>query len=205
MTYTFRTFLIPPAQEPIATAICDTLGYPEKGMFKAIMADGDPPAIGQPDTRVIQGYISTGPIPDDSPLLLDAGGLYDALILRDPDTKITLAQCTEFVDWLDLTDVDPYTRQEFMKAELAGSPEVVPVAPLGMEGTTRGEKIADAKFTLKLEKESAEQLPADTPAGYPMGAVEVHLGVNWRNLVPDNEVPPAVGKSSWRRLWSEAV
>ena len=205
MTYVFRTFLIPPAQEPVATAICNDLGYPEKGMFTAVMAEGEPPSLDQPDTRVIQGYISSGLHPDDSPLLLDAGGLYDELLQRKPDTKVTLAQCTEFVNWLDLTDVDPYLRQDFMKAELAGLPEVVPVAPVGMEDTLKGEKVADLKFDLGLEKESAEQLPADTLAGYPMNAVEVHLGLNWRNLVPDNEVPPAVGKSSWRRLWSEAV
>jgi hypothetical protein len=206
MSYTFRTLLIPPAQEPIATLICDELGYPEKGMFVATMReDGDPPDIGKPDTRAILGYISTGAIPDDSPLLQDAEGLYDEIVKRKPDTKVTLAQCTEFVNWLDLTDVDPTTRQDFMKAEIAGDPVAAPAAPKGMEGTIKGEKVADLKFDLGLEKESAEQLPADIPAGYPMGAVGAHLGVNWRNLVPDNEVPPAVGKASWRRLWNGTV
>lgn len=206
MSYTFRTLLIPPAQEPIATAICNDLGYPEKGMFVATMReDGDPPAIGKPDTRAILGYISTGAIPDDSPLLQDAEGLYDELLQRNPDTKITLAQCAEFVNWLDLTDMDPTTRQNFMKAEITGSPAVTPAVPEGMGGTLKGEKVADLKFDLGLEKESAEQLPADTPAGYPMDAVGVHLGVNWRNLVPDNEIPPAVGKASWRRLWNGTV
>lgn len=174
MTYIFRTLLIPPAQEPIATAICNDLGYPEKGMFVSTMReDGDPPPIGQPDTRAILGYISSGAIPNDSPVLIYAAAdMLDAILARNPDATVTLANCTEFINWLDRTEEPPFPRMDFMKGELNGIP-----APANWHKPTASEP------------------------GYALDAVTQHAGVYWRNLVEGNREVPAFGRDGWRRVW----
>ena len=194
MANVFRTFIIPPAALGVATQICDDLGYPEKGMFTSIMVEGPPPPMGEEDLRPVQGYISTGLVADDCPLLLDAEGLHAALLERNPDSTVTLVQCTMFTTWLDLTDVQPIPRQEFMLAEINGSPAVLPESRKG----AKAQETADAKFNAKLREATG------TEEGYPMNAVVYYQGFNMRNLLEGNLTEPAFGVPTWRKVWTLA-
>ena len=190
----FRTFIIPPEGLEIAAQICDDLGYPEKGMFTSTMLEAPPPAIGEVDPASIKGYISSGSVADDCPLLLDAEGLHAALLKRNPDSKVTLDQCTVFTTWLDLTDVQPITRQEFMLAEINGSPAVLPESRKG----AKAQETADAKFNAKLREATG------TEEGYPMDAVVYYRGFNMRNLLEGNLTEPEFGVPTWRKVWTLA-
>ena len=193
MVNVFRTFIIPPAGLEIATQICDDLGYPEKGMFTSIMAEGPPPSMGEEDLRPVQGYISTGIVADDCPLLLDAEGLHAALLERNPDSAVTFDQCMQLTTWMDLTDVQPIPRQEFMLAEINGAPGALPAKCKSV----RLQEAANAKFNAELRKATR----TEDELGYPMNAVVLHMGVNVRNLVENNLEEPAFGIASWRRIW----
>lgn len=115
----FRTYIVKAADGPLAVAICDALGYPEKGMF-----------VAQVDGGAV-GYISTG-IVDASPIHLDAAGLLAALDDRSPGHGITLAQCEAFKRALDATDDEPFARMEFVRQEIALGATAVPwVQPTG--------------------------------------------------------------------------
>lgn len=117
---TFRTYIVKAADGPLAVAICDALGYPEKGMF-----------VAQVDGGTV-GYISTGIVDDASPIHLDAAGLLAALDERSPGHSITLAQCEAFKQALDATDDEPFARMEFVRQEIALGATAVPwVQPTG--------------------------------------------------------------------------
>lgn len=116
----FRTYIVKAADGPLAVAVCDALGYPEKGMF-----------VAQVDGGTV-GYISTGIVDGASPIHLDAAGLLAALDERSPGHGITLAQCEAFKRALDATDDEPFARMEFVRQEIALGATAVPwVQPTG--------------------------------------------------------------------------
>lgn len=118
----FRTYIVAATDSPLAVAICDALGYPEKGMFTAKVADDDP------ETAPAVAYVSSGVVDSESPIHLDAAGLLAALDERSPGHGITLAQCEAFKQALDATDDEPFARMDFVKAEIALGATAVPWA-----------------------------------------------------------------------------
>lgn len=158
MTDVFRTFMISAAQGPKAVAICDALGYPDKGMFVSKVADGDP------STAPTIAYISSGWVPDTSPVLKTANELWAALNTppRSPGT-ITLADCQAFKSALDLTPAEPHSHAALIVKEVNGTAPTTPwVQPQGAH---------DA---------------------YPFDAGVTHAGKKWRSLVPDNVWQPPI-------------
>lgn len=122
----FRTYTVKVADGPLAVAICDALGYPERGMFTAEVVDGDP------ETAPAVAYVSSGVVDSESPIHLDAAGLLAALNERSPGHGITLAQCEAFKHALDATDDEPFARMEFVRQEIALGATAVPwVQPTG--------------------------------------------------------------------------
>lgn len=160
----FRTYLVRASDGPLAVAICDALGYPEKGMFVVQVNDGGNTV----------GYISTGIVDDDSPIHADAAGLLTALNERNPGHGITLAQCQQFRDALDLTDAEPFGRMDAIRAEIAASAD-----PLSFPEW---------------------QQPQGTVGMYDRDDIVRHGGNLWKSMVRFNVWEPGV--SGWRPLWS---
>lgn len=118
MSNTFRTLMVPASMAATALAITNALGNGHPGMFTTKVAEGLEPVDGQPDTREVVGYISTGILDSGSPLLADAATLHAACAA---DPTITLADCESLVRALDLTPDEPFGRMAEIKAEVAGS------------------------------------------------------------------------------------
>lgn len=149
----FRTYVVKASDGPLAVAICDALGYPEKGMFVVQVNDGGS----------VIGYISTGIVDDASPIHLDAAGLLAALDERNPGHGITLAQCQQFRDALDLTDAEPFARMDFVREEIALGATAVPWVQ-----------------------------PTSAVDAYPLDAVVSYGGKAWRNITQANVWQPGV-------------
>ena len=167
----FRTFVIPAAQGANATKICDALGFPDKNMFVAKVADGASPAMGQPDTRTIIGYVSSGVVDDASPVLGTAAALWTALNTapRTPGT-ITLAECQAFTAALELTAASPLPHIDGIVKECNGTAVTTPWVQ-----------------------------PAGAQDAYPIDAAVTYGGKSWRNLMDANVWAPGV--TGWRQFW----
>lgn len=168
---TFKTLIVPAALGLKAVAICDALGYPDKGMFTAKIADGDAPEMGQPDTRAVVAYIASGIVDSESPVLADAATLWAAVqATEDGPGTLTLLDCQAFKTALEATDASPIPQAASIVAEVAGTfPAPLWVQPLGAH---------DAYVT---------------------GAAVTHNNKKWRNLTPYNTFAPGV--SGWREFW----
>ena len=66
MSNVFKTFLLPAALGAKAVAITNALGYPEKGMFTAKVAETDATDVDGNPTTPIVAYIASG-IVDSAP------------------------------------------------------------------------------------------------------------------------------------------
>ena len=125
MSNVFRTYILRAAQGPVAQAITDALGYPEKGMFVSEIDD----------EGTLIGYISSGIVDSESPIHKPAADLLAAITARNPGHGITLEQCQQFKDALDQTDAEPFPRMDLIRKEIKASLSAVPwVQPQGTEG-----------------------------------------------------------------------
>lgn len=213
MTYTFKTLIVPKNLGALAIKITDAIGGEHLGMFVAQVAEGAPPALGQPDTRVPVGYISTGAMPTDSPMLSDAATLHAAC---EADPTVTLANCQDLLRILDLTEDNPHERQNAIIEETKTSAVAVPwVQPTGAQDAyAKGDAaIYGGKTWVNLIEANVwapgvtgwrESWGTDTtgypawvqPAGahdaYPINAMVTHGGKNWRSTVASNVWTPGV-------------
>lgn len=123
----FSTFLVPASVGAKAVAICDALGFPEKGMFSTKVADD----------RVV-AYVSSGIVDDTCPLLGSDAELFAACeartAVRGETLTVTLADCTSVVNALDRGDIEPH---RLMRAVIAESKGQV-ATPLWVAGTVYG-------------------------------------------------------------------
>lgn len=119
----FRTFIIPAALGPKAVAICDALGYPDKGMFTAKVADGDQ------ETAPAIAYMSSGIVDSASPVLGTAADLFTAC---KGAAGITLADCQAFKLALLLSQVN---RPHEEKAEIVKECNGTATAPAWVQPT----------------------------------------------------------------------
>ena len=158
----FKTFILPAALGVKAIAICDALGYPDKGMFTAQVAETDATDVdGNPTTPVI-AYIASGIVDSASPLLADAATLWAAVQAGTPGT-VTLADCQAVVAALDLTSAEPFGRKDVIREEIKlGATAVAWVQPTGAH---------DA---------------------YGLNAVVSYGGKSWRSLIAANVWQPGV-------------
>ncbi len=213
MSYTFKTLIVPKNLGATAIKITNAIGGEHRGMFVAQVAKGAPPALGQPDTRVPVGYISTGAMPTDSPLLSDAATLHAAC--KD-DPTITLANCQNLLRVIDLTQDEPHKRQNAIIDETKTSAVAVPwVQPTGVHnayakgaaathgGRTWVSLIPANVFQPGVTgwRESWGTASVGYPAWVqPLGAHDAyklqskvsHNGFNWRSTVASNVWPPGV-------------
>ncbi len=162
MTYTFRTLMVPASLGAKAIAITDALGYPEKGMFVAKVAEGNAPSIGTADTRPAVAWISSGAVPDNSPVLGDANALWTAVQAGTPGA-VTLADCQAFVKAIDLTQADPHAQQAVIIDEVKLSTN----APAWVQ-------------------------PTGAHDAYAMNAAATYAGKGWRSLIDGNVWAPGV-------------
>ncbi|MBP9131496.1 MAG: hypothetical protein KBF50_14605 [Steroidobacteraceae bacterium] len=162
MSNVFKTFLLPAALGAKAVAITNALGYPEKGMFTAKVAETDATDVdGNPTTPVI-AYIASGIVDSASPLLADAATLWAAVQAGTPGT-VTLADCQAVVEALDLTSAEPFGRRDVIREEIKlGATAVAWVQPVGAH---------DA---------------------YGLNAVVSYGGKSWRSLIAANVWAPGV-------------
>lgn len=214
MTYTFRTLIVPANLGALAIKVTDAIGGEHKGMFVAQVAEGAPPAIGQPDTRTPIGYISTGALPTDSPMLADAATLHAAC--KD-DPTATLADCQGLLRVIDLTQDEPHARQNAIIEETKTAAVAVPwVQPTGAHnayakgaaatygGRTWVSLIPANVWTPGVSgwRESWGQASVGYPAwvqptgahdAYKLNSKVTHNGFNWNNTGSDSNVwPPGV-------------
>ena len=216
MSYTFRTFMVQPALAATAVKITNAIGGEHAGMFGPKVAEGAPPAQGQPDTRPAVAYISTGYIPSTSPLLGDANALLAAC---KADATVTLAECQSLIRSMDLTADEPFGRMNAIIAETKTSATAVPwVQPTGAHdayaksaAVTYGGKtwvsLVDANVWAPGAsgwRESLGQASAGYPAwvqptgahdAYPLDAMVSYNGKNWRSTVAANVWAP--GTYGW--------
>ena len=213
MSYTFRTLIVPKSLGALALKITDAIGGEHKGMFVAKVAEGATPTIGQPDTRVPVGYISTGAMPTDSPMLSDAATLHAAC---EADPTITLADCQDLLRVIDLTQDEPHARQNAIIEETKTSATAVPwVQPTGAHNAyDKGAAVTHGGRTwvslipanvwapgVSGWRESWGQASVGYPAwvqptgahdAYPINAMVAHGGKNWRSTVASNVWAPGV-------------
>lgn len=213
MSYIFKTLIVPANLGALALKITDALGGGHKGMFVARVAEGAPPAIGQTDARTPVGYISTGAMPTDSPLLADAATLHAAC---EDDPAITLADCQSLLRIIDLTQDSPHERQNAIIAETKTAAVAVPwVQPTGShDAYAKGAAVTHAGRTwvsltpanvwapgVSGWRESWGQASVGYPAwaqptgahdAYPLNAMVRHNGKNWRSTVAANVWAPGV-------------
>ena len=213
MTYIFKTLIVPKNLGATAIKITNAIGGEHKGMFVAQVAKGAPPALGQPDTRVPVGYISTGAMPTDSPLLSDAATLHAAC--KD-DPTVTLTDCQNLLRVIDLTQDEPHARQNAIIAETKTSATAVPwVQPTGAHNAyaksaavTYGGKTWVSLIPANVFqpgvtgwRESWGTASVGYPAWVqPLGAHDAyklqskvsHNGFNWRSTVASHVWPPGV-------------
>ena len=197
MSNVFRTFIIKASEGANAVAICDALGYPDKGMFTAKIGDeGNPVA-----------YIASGIVDDQSMVLQDAVTLHGAV----SSAGITLAQCQAFKAALEASEAPPLPQAETIKSEVAGTLPaptwVQPTGahdayPLGASVTHGGKKwrslIAANVWAPGVsgwrEHWAANAAPPAwvQPTGahdaYKLGAKVTHLGFVWTNVGSDANV-----------------
>ncbi len=162
MSNVFKTFILPAAIGVKAVAITNALGYPEKGMFTAKVAETDATDVdGNPTTPVI-AYIASGIVDSASPLLADAATLWAAVQAGTPGS-VTLADCQAVVEALDLTSAEPFARRDVIREEIKlGATAVAWVQPQGAHNA------------------------------YGLNAVVSHAGKSWRSLTPANVWEPGV-------------
>jgi len=213
MTYTFRTLIVPANLGALAIKVTDAIGGEHRGMFIAQVAEGAPPVMGQPDTRTPVGYISTGALPTDSPMLADAATLHAAC---EADPTITLADCQNLLRILDLTQDEPHERQnaiiEETKTAAVAAPWVQPTgahdayekgAAATYAGTTWVSLIEANVWAPGVSgwRESWGAASVGYPAwvqptgahdAYPVNAMVKHAGKNWRSTVASNVWAPGV-------------
>lgn len=208
----FRTYIVKAADGPLAVAICDALGYPEKGMFVAQVQDGGTVA-----------YISTGIVDSESPIHADAAGLLAALDERSPGHGITLAQCEAFKKALDQTDDDPFDRMAFIKAEIRLGATAVPWVQPTHAGNAyaKDSVVSHGGQSWRSLHDANVQPPgvsgwrllwASTiaapdwkqPAGghdaYQMGDLVTFQGATYRSRINANVWSPAVYPAGWERV-----
>lgn len=215
---TFRTYIVKAADGPLAVAICDALGYPERGMFTAKVMDG-----GDPETDPPVAWIASGIVDSESPIHADAVGLLAALDERSPGHGITLAQCEAFKQALDQTDDDPFDRMAFIKAEIKLGATAVPwVQPTGAHdayakdavvsyGGQAWRSLHDANVQapggsgwrlLWASTTTAPEWVQPTGAhdAYNIGDLVTFQGQTYRSLINANVWSPAVYPAGWEAV-----
>lgn len=221
MSNAFRTLMVPASMAATALAITNALGSGHPGMFTTKVAEGLEPADGQPDTREVVGYISTGILDSDSPLLADAATLHAACTA---DPSITLADCESLVRALDLTPDEPFARMAEIKAEVAESVNAAAwIAPTGAHdaypkgatvshGGRAWKSLVDANVWqpgVSGWRESWGQQQAGYPAWVqPTGAHDAYgigdrvsfEGANYESLIAANVWSPSVYPAGWQAI-----
>lgn len=120
---TFHTWIITNALGAKAVAICDTLGYPEKGMFTATIRTGPEPANENAvDNRPVIAYVSSGYVDDDCPLLSDDPDLLLAACKaraesRGEVSKITKGDCVAVLNAMSKGEFNPLPEMASVKAK----------------------------------------------------------------------------------------
>lgn len=221
MSNAFRTLMVPASMAATALAITNALGSGHPGMFTTKVAEGLELADGQPDTREVVGYISTGILDSDSPLLADAATLHAACTA---DPSITLADCESLVRALDLTPDEPFARMAEIKAEVAESVNAAAwIAPTGAHdaypkgatvshGGRAWKSLVDANVWqpgVSGWRESWGQQQAGYPAWVqPTGAHDAYgigdrvsfEGANYESLIAANVWSPSVYPAGWQAI-----
>lgn len=200
----FKTFVIPASAGPKAAAICDALGYPDKGMFVVKIGDSGSPVA----------YIASGIVDSESPVLADAATLWIALQAAGAGS-LTLLDCQSFKVALEATDAPPIPHTASIVQEVAGTlPAPTWVQPLGAHDayltgaavTHGGKKWRNLTpyntFAPGVsgwrEFWSASGAPPNwiQPTGahdaYAIGAKVTHSGFTWTSTVAANVWEPGV-------------
>lgn len=158
----FRTFILPKDLGAKAVAICDALGYPDKGMFTAQIAETNATDAQGNYTTPIVAYIASGVVDSASPILADAATLWAAVQAGTPGS-VTLADCQAVVEALDLTSAEPFGRRDVIREEIKlGATAVAWVQPKGAHNA------------------------------YGLNAVVSYGGKSWRSLIAANVWAPGV-------------
>lgn len=210
MANVFKTLAIPAAQLAKAQAICDALGYPDKGTFIGKIALSGAEPMSGPDTRTMAGYIASGVIDSNSRLLGTSAALFTAL---NGAPGITQADCDAFVAVLEVTTAPPLPHRAAIVRECSGT-EVTTVwaQPLGSNDaypldaavTDAGQKWRGlvpfnvwkppinwrAFWSAGLPPEWIQ--PTGAPDSYAVGALVMHLGQKWQSTTPANVWEPGV-------------
>lgn len=208
----FRTYIVRAVDGPLAVAVCDALGYPEKGMFVVQVQDGGTVA-----------YISTGIVDSESPIHADAATLHAAILERNPAATVTLADCEAFKKALDQTDDDPFDRIDVIKAEIRLGATAVPwVQPTGAhDAYAKNSVVSYVGQSWRSLHDANVQPPgvsgwrllwASTtaapewkqPSGghdaYQMGDLVTFQGATYRSRINANVWSPAVYPAGWERV-----
>jgi hypothetical protein len=203
----FRTFNIPADMVATAQKVADALGNGHQGMFRAPFdSDEDGPAVDN------AGFISSGVIDDQSPMIQGRAAMKAALV----DTDVTEAEIDAFADVLDLTDADPFTRIEALKGEIAntvaatdwvqpaGSEDAYPFGALVKHNGSTWVSLQDANvfepgvaswrktYATATDEPPAWAQPVGASDAYPVGARVTHNGETWVNTSPANVFEPGV-------------
>jgi hypothetical protein len=193
----FRTLMVPAGTESIAIAICNVLGYPDRGMFtRSLAPEGIPIAFG-----------ASGIVDDASAVLKPAAELHAALEAIQPGA-VSLADCQAFVKVLDATEAEPFAQAATVIDEVAGklaAPAwIQPTGPENAYGIGATVTYASKKWRSLVAGNLAApalgagwrehwpvKVPTPTPPAwvqptgahdaYPIGAVVSHKGKVWLN------------------------
>jgi hypothetical protein len=215
----FRTFILPAALGAKAVAICDALGYPDKGLFTAKVAETDATDVdGNPTTPVI-AYIASGIVDSASPLLADAATLWAAVQAGTPGT-VTLADCQAVVEALDLTSAEPFGRRDVIREEIKlGATAVAWVQPTGAHDAYKQDAVVSygGKSWRSLINANVWQpgvsgwrplwgstsappawvQPTGSHDAYPIGALVTFEGKVYRSLIAANVWSPTAYAAGW--------
>lgn len=221
MSNAFRTLMVPASMAATALAITNALGNGHPGMFTTKVAEGLEPVDGQPDTREVVGYISTGILDSDSPLLADAATLHAAC---EADPTVTLADCESLVRALDLTPDEPFGRMAEIKAEVAesvnaaawvqptGAQDAYPKGAVVSHGGRAWVNLTPANVWepgVSGWRESWGQTQAGYPAWVqPTGAHDAYNigdrvsfeGKNYESVIAANVWSPSVYPAGWKAI-----
>jgi len=216
MSEVFRTIAIPTSGAAKAQQIAYDLGYPVRGMFVANFYEVPPgtevpglppPTPGTPPT----GVMSSGYLPEDSPILKDEFTLYAAVLAATPGTTVTQQDCIDFVTARDQTTEPGVPRQTYLIEEVAaGTDAPAWVQPTGAHDTYEFDAMVSYKgYSYKSLIDANVWAPDVTgwrivwgqQAGYapwqqPLGAQDAykleakvnHNGKNWNNTGSDANV-----------------
>lgn len=219
MSNVFKTLCIPAAQLTKAVAICNALGFPDRGTFIGKMALSGAEPLSGPDTRTMAGYIASGVFDSASPLLGTSSNLFVAL---KGAPGISQADCDAFVAALEVTSTEPISRREMIARECNGTEVTTPwVQPgstnpyqLGAAVTYNGKSwrnvmdnnvwapgVTGWNLFWTSGPTWLEWAQPGSTNPYPLGARVAHLGKHWQSAVPANVWEPGIAGSE--SLWTQ--